>query len=56
MTSPCDNACEIEAFDSTGYACDKCNQTITICPECNEIIIGCKCGHCEKGEPFIESD
>jgi hypothetical protein len=38
------------------YACEKCHSVIYICPDCHEIRIPCRCGHCDKGKIFIESE
>ena len=32
--------------------CCVCRAYITVCPACNSIIKGCKCGECSKGETF----
>lgn len=59
MKYGCTSGCEALGFKAKlnrGYVCEKCGGDTAFCPECMEIVEPCKCGHCEKGAAFCESE
>jgi hypothetical protein len=55
-SAPCYADCDCEEQSpSTEYHCESCGKGITHCNNCQTIIDGCACGHCEEGTLFEES-
>ena len=52
-----DRMCECDAVHPhEEYQCEECAAPVCVCLACSEIVIGCACGHCEKGAQFNESE